>query len=222
MLLALLTVLGVAQAGALNPWGSATAPGVALVNPYVYVYSNAVNPIVYASAGLSDHVDVYAGFGATLPNEGAGVGSLEFFPRYFVNPSLALAAHVYWTPAADALVLAPEIHANHTWDRFAITANAGWRPVLGSNGFSTGTVPIIVAPELRLSSRFSLYVEVDPTISLGGDPVAMLLVPGVGVTLDSEGHHTLSTGLQVPVLPDVGAASFGVWYCFSFSTENPA
>lgn len=212
----LLLLASLVLAAPLNPWGSATAPGAALINPYVYVYGDSVNPIVYGSAGLSKRVDVYFGAGELLPAGGGGVGSLEFFPRLFLDPSLALAAHVYWTPGVDGVTLAPEVHANHTWDAFAITANAGWRPVLSSSGFSAGSVPVIVAPELRLNQRFSFYVEADPTFSLVGDPVAMLVVPGFGATLDPEGHHGFSAGLQIPVLPAVGPASFGAWYCFSF------
>ncbi len=216
----LLTTL--AAAAPLNPWGSATPAGTALIDPYVYVYPQAVNPIVYGAAGLSDRVDVFIGVGQALPvgDAGPGLGSLELFPRVFLDPSLALAAHLYWSPGVDGVVVAPEVHANHAWDAFAVTANAGWRPVIASSGFSAGSVPVLVAPEVRFNSRFSFYVEVDPTFSLVGDPVAMLVVPGLGATLDPDGHHTLSAGLQVPVLPGVGVASFGAWYCFTFAVAE--
>jgi hypothetical protein len=218
----LLLLIPTTLAAPLNPWGALTAPDTALVNPYVYVYPEATNPIVYGAVGLTDRVDVFLGVGALLPAGGAspGLGAIEFFPRVFLDPSVALAAHVYWTPGVDGLVVAPEVHVNHTWERFAITANAGWRPVLSASGFSAGTVPVLVAPELRLHQRFSFYVEVDPTFSLVGDPTAMLVVPGFGATLDPEGHHTVSAGLQIPVLPNPGAASFGAWYCFTFPVKD--
>lgn len=218
----LLLLVTTTLAAPLNPWGSATAPGTALINPYVYVYPEATNPIVYGAAGLSDRVDVFLGVGQLLPvaGKGPGVGSLELFPRVFLDPSVALAAHLYWTPGVDGAIVAPEVHFNHTWDRFSITANAGWRPVFGSSGFSAGTVPILVAPELWLNRRFSLYVEVDPTFSLVGDPIGLTVVPGFGAILDPDGHHSVSAGLQVPVLPANGAASFGAWYTFTFSVKD--
>jgi hypothetical protein len=211
-----------ALAAPLNPWGSATAPGTALVNPYLYVYPDAMNPLVYGAAGLSERVDVYVGVGEYLPVNGAaaGAGALEFFPRFFLDPSVAVAAHVYWTPGVDGAVVAPEVHLNHTWERFAITANAGWRPVLSTAGFSAGTVPLIVAPEVRLTDRFSVYVEADPTFSLTGAPVGIIVVPGVGASLDDPGHHGVSAGLQIPVLPSTGPASLGVWYCFTFAAPE--
>jgi hypothetical protein len=212
----LFALLHSAVAAPLNPWGSATSKGSALVNPYVYVYPEAVNPIVYGSTGLGAKTDVYFGYGELLPNDGAGVGSLEFFPRYFVDPSVGFAAHVYWTPGVDGVTLAPEIHFNHTWTAFAITANAGWRPLLTSDGFSEGTVPVIVAPEVRFSGRFTSYVEIDPTFSLEGADPTLTLVPGFGVQLDPEAHHAMSVGFQIPVAPDVGPASVGAWYCFTF------
>jgi hypothetical protein len=213
-------LIGVANASPLNPWGSATAPGAALVNPYVYLNPGSVNPLVYGSVGLSDRADLYVGVGETIPTAGAASGSLELFPRYFLDPSVAVAAHLYWTPGVDGVTLAPEVHVNHAWERFAITANAGWKPVLGKSGFSTGTVPILVAPELRLTPRFSVYVEADPTISLTGGPTALQVVPGFGATLDRESRHTISVGLQIPVLPAIGPASVGAWYCYTWKNDE--
>lgn len=209
-----------ALASPLNPWGSATAPGAALVNPYVYVYPEAVSPIVYGSAGLSERVDIYFGYGATIPTSGPALGTLELFPRFFVVPQLALAPHVYWTPGLDGVVTAPEVHVNLSGDRFALVANAGWRPIITSKGFSAGTVAFLVAPELRLSDRFSAYVEIDPTFSLVGDPAALQVVPGFGMTLDPGARHGISVGLQIPVLPALAPASLGLWYCFTFPVEE--
>jgi hypothetical protein len=48
----------------------------------------------------------------------------------------------------------------------------------------------------------------------------MLVVPGFGITLDPAGHHGLSAGLQIPVLPTPGTASFGAWYCFAFPVNS--
>ncbi len=210
----------VAFASPLNPWGSATSAGSVLVNPYLYVYPEAVNPIIYGSAGLTEKIDLYFGYGQLIPTDGPGVGSLEFMPRFFVVPQLALTPHVYWTPGVDGVVTAPEVHLNLSSSRFSFVANAGWRPVLSSSGFSTGTVAILAAPEIKLSDRFSVYVEVDPTVSLVGEALAMQVVPGFGMTLDPEARHGLSVGLQIPVLPAVGPASLGLWYCFTAPVEG--
>lgn len=206
----MLMLITAALASPLNPWGSATPAGAALVNPYVYVYPDAVNPILYGSVGVSENVDLYAGFGELLPTAGSGVGSLEVFPRFFLVPQLALAPHVYWTPGVDGVVVAPEAHVNFSAGVFSFVGNAGWRPVLHTSGVDLGTVPVILAPEVKLGDRLSAYLEVDPTISLDGKPLALLLVPGFGFTVDD--RQSLSVGLQVPVLPSVGTASFGAWY----------
>lgn len=215
-----LLVSAAAFASPLNPWGSATGQDTALFNPYFYVYPEGANPILYGEVGLSDSVDVYFGAGTFLAAGAPATGSLEFFPRFFVDPSLALSPHVYWTPGSDSVIIAPELHANHTWTRFAIVVNAGWRPVIGGDGFSAGTVPLIVAPELRLNDRYSMFLELDPTFSLDGGDAAMIVVPGFSAALESSGHHAISIGLQIPVLPDVGAASLGAFYCFVFPAKS--
>lgn len=210
----LLSIFTFALAAPLNPWGSATPKGAALVNPYLYVYADAVNPLVYGSAGLSDHVDVYFGYGEYLPQTGPGVGTLEFFPRFFVIPQLAFAPHVYWTPGVDGVVTAPEVHLNLSAGRVSFIGNVGWRPTIRTSGFDAGSVVTLLAPEVLLADKLSAYLEIDPTVSLDGDPFALTVVPGFGMTLDADGRHTLSAGLQIPVLPTVGPASVGLWYAF--------
>ena len=208
-----------ALASPLNPWGSATPEGAAVLNPYVYVYPDAVNPIVYGSVGLNDRIDLFFGYGQYIPTGAAfnasSVGTLEVFPRFFVAPQLALAPHVYWTPGVDGVIAAPEAHLNLAAGPFSFIANAGWRPVISSTGFSAGTVPVSLAPELKLGSWLSAYVEVDPTFSLVDDPVSLLVVPGFGVTLDPKARHTASVGLQIPVLPNDAPASLGFWYAYT-------
>lgn len=211
MVLALATAV---LAAPLNPWGSATAPGAALVNPYLYVYPEALNPILYGSAGLAEGVDLYFGYGQYIPQGAAGVGTLEVFPRFFVVPQVALVPHLYWSPGVDGVVAAPEVHVNVSAGRLSLVANAGWRPIFSADGFSAGSVPVLVAPEVRLG-QLSVWIEVDPTLSLVGDPVALLVVPGFGITLDAAAQHAVSVGLQVPVLPAAAPASLGFWYCFT-------
>lgn len=215
-----LPLVAAALASPLNPWGSATAPGSALVSPYLNLYPDAVSASVYGAAGVSERADVYFGYGEYIPREGPGVGTLEFFPRFFLLPELALSPHVYWTPGVDGVVAAPEVHVSVATERFSFVANAGWRPVVESSGLSVGTVAVFAAPEVELTDWFSAYVEVDPTFSLVGDPVALQVVPGFGMTLDPGARHGISVGLQVPVLPEVATASLGLWYCFTFATES--
>ncbi len=210
----ILLLLSAAFASPLNPWGSATAPGASVVNPYLYVYPEAINPIVYGSVGLSKSVDLYVGYGQLIPKTGAGEGSLEIFPRFFPVAALGLAPHLYWTPGSDSFILAPEVHANFASGRFSFLANLDWKPIVSSGEFTAGSVVLLAAPEVKLSDRLSVYVEVDPSLSLEDDPFALLVVPGFGLTLDPEGRHSLSAGLQVPVMPDIASSSLGLWYCF--------
>ncbi|MEQ1566303.1 MAG: hypothetical protein ABMA64_11745 [Myxococcota bacterium] len=209
----MLPLLGsTAVASPLNPWGSAIARDSAVFVPYLYVYPDGVSQTVYGGVGLTDRADVTFGAGAFVPFDGEAQSSLELFPRYFVTPAVGLSPHLYWTPGTDRVTLAPELHLNHARGWFAGVVNLGWRPTFGADGPTAGTVALIVAPELRITDRTSVFVEVDPTFSLEGDAAAMLVVPGFGTTLDPSGRHTVSIGLQVPVLPQGGPASVGAAY----------
>ena len=216
----ILLLLSAAFASPLNPWGSATAPGASVVNPYLYVYPDAINPIVYGSAGLSKRSDVYVGYGQLIPKAGAGEGSLEIFPRFFPVSALGLSPHLYWTPGSDSFILAPELHTSVSAGKFSFIANLNWKPIVSSGELSTGSVVLLAAPEVKLSDRLSVYLEVDPTVSLEDDPFALVVVPGFGLTLDSEGRHSLSAGLQIPVMPDVAPASLGLSYCFVIPADG--
>lgn len=213
-----LLLAATASAAPLNPWGAATPPGEALVSPYVSLGPDAIDGNVFGAVGLAERLDLHVGLGSHLPREGTAYGMLEVLPRYFLVPQVALAPHVFWTPGADALVPAAEVHVDVATGRFSLVANVGWHPVVASSGASLGSLTLLAAPEVRLSERFSVYVEVDPTLSLVGDPLALTLVPGFGMGLDPGARHGVSVGLQIPTLPEVAPASLGFWYCFTFAS----
>ncbi|MFM7201456.1 MAG: hypothetical protein ACKO6N_11755 [Myxococcota bacterium] len=212
-----------AQAYPLNPWGSKTATGAVAINPFLYVYGGpTLYPYFYGAYGINDKMDVWAGVGAALDGSGGGFGGLEIFPRYFVNENLGLVAHFFI--GTDSIIPSPEVHYVQSWDKFALTVNAGWRPVVGYNGsFAPGTVNVILAPEYNISSQLSVFLEVDPVIGLDGSGVALTLVPGIGFALDPEQTNTFAAGFQVAVAPGefdpATALSFGIWYSRVFGGE---
>lgn len=212
-----------AQAYPLNPWGSKTGTGVIAINPFLYVYGGpSFYPYFYGAYGVNDKVDVWAGVGGAVEGGSVGFGGLELFPRYFVNENVGLVAHFFI--GSDSIIPSPEVHYVQSWDKFALTVNAGWRPVVGYNGsFSTGTINAIIAPEYNISSQLSLFLEIDPIIGLDGSGLALTLVPGVGFALDEDQTNTFAAGLQVVVAPGAfdpaTALSFGIWYSRAFGGE---
>lgn len=225
-------VAATAGAAPINPWGAATGPGESVIAPFLYLYPDAIETYTYASAGFAGRgsrarFDVWAGGGAAIPlraADGAGAASLELFPRVFVHPALGFAAHLYWQPGQDGIILAPELHLAPAWDRFAVTANVSWQPVISR--FEGGnTLVAQVAPEVWLNDALSLFVEADPTFDLAWDGAGawpgpeLLVVPGFSLSLDPEAHHAVALGVQVPVWPPPdgdGAASLALTYAFAF------
>lgn len=210
--------LSVALASPLNPFTTATSSGTFLLNPYVYVYADgSVSPLVYVSTGLGSHADVYVGAGGGFGPDGFGGAGIEVMPRYFFNPDIAVAAHVLYSVGSPEVTIAPEVHAMHSWGNMAFTANVGWRPTFGGEGFDKGSVVAIVAPEVFFSDRVSAYLEIDPTIPVADLAAASLtLVPGIGLTLGAESNHFVSVGVQVPAFPEISAPSVGMWYAVAF------
>lgn len=223
------------QAYPLNPWGVQTAQGSYVLNPFLYFYNKGkgVYPIVYGATGLGERMDVIAGVGGWTWLSGGldgGLDGLEVMPRYFFNESMGVTVHlIYGLPGSSTyvenqLTVAPEFHGVFGGDSLALTVNAGWRPTLGGGaGFQPGAVVAYLAPEYNFSSQFSLFLEIDPSFTLGeGGGLGMLLVPGVGFALDPDQTHTFSVGVQVDPLSDSGGdflennVSLGVWYATAF------
>jgi len=210
-----------AQAYPLNPWGAAIPEKTIAINPFLYLDAGPnVYPIFYAGYGISERFDVWAGAGAVvaLNPVSAGWGALEVFPRFFIIPELALAAHVYYSPGSS-LTLAPEVHFNKTWGNFALTINAGHRSTRDqvTGTFSHGTIAAIVAPEYYLSKRLSLFLEVDPILTFQeGVQASAILAPGVWFALDEDQKHSFALAVQLPVPFDANAISGGIWYSTTF------
>lgn len=217
-----LSLPATALAGPLNPWGTATGDKTLAINPYMYIMPDGeITPTLYASVGIGDKFDIYAGIGTSMRFNNTdnifSPGAIELFPRYFVTENVGFALHAIYVPGEVDAVLGPEVHAAWSVGRFAFTGNLGWHPMIGQSGFDAGGLYAIIAPEIYIvPDRLSFYLEVDPGLSLVDPEFDMTLVPGFGVVLDEAGAHSLSLGVQVPVAMDPGPVSVGLWYGTSF------
>lgn len=209
-MLVLLTVLATpASAAPLNLWGAAAAPEEVAITPLVVASGSDMASSVVLATGLGEHADIAGGLGLVSGFDGvSAMSGLDVMARAFPVGDVAIALHTTWTPGDEVVVVGPEVHASHTWDRFGDTANAGWRANVGAAG---STLTAGLAPEVWVHPRVSAYVELDPSYAIG-EGFAMVAVPGVGASIDAEGAHTLSAGVQVPVYPEVDGVSVGVWY----------
>lgn len=222
-----------AQAYPLNPWGAATPTRFVALTPYLYVYDlgSSYYPYLYASYGIVDGLDVIGGVGAYLElgdGGGAGLSSVELMPRWFFSDQMGVALHL--TGGGGALKVAPEFHGIFgSSDAFMLTLNAGFGTFVGEGGFSLGGPYALIAPEYALSDRLSVFCEVNPSLSMaeGVDGMntswALTLVPGVGLTLDEEGSHTMAVGVQAGLVEGAGfgaeSLSLGLWYSTGFGGE---
>jgi hypothetical protein len=215
-----------AAAYPLNPWGSLVGAKTVSLTPYVYTSPGpVVSPYVYGGVGLGKSFDFYAGTAMNFAPASAGgttFGSVELIPRYFIGGQVGISPHIFWYPGSDQLVVAPEVHYGGVFDKFGITANAGWRPNMtyakGAGSMDAGTVFAVVAPEVFVSKRFALYTEVHEYFSAVDSSNSNMLVPGVWFAVDPNMMHSFSVAAQIG-LPNAAAetsVSGGMWYSTSF------
>ena len=222
------SLAGTAHAYPLNPWGVGTPQGTLVLNPFLYAYPGPdINLIPYALYGITDSVDVIGGVSVGYAG-GGYFGGVEVIPRYFFADNMGLALHVL--AGGGQVTFGPEFHGVFGGDSFALTLNAGYLPsiVFGdAGGFSAGSVKALIAPEYNFSSQFSVFLEVDPTYTLGEyGGLGLVLVPGVGFALDEDQTHTFAVGLQVDNPQSKAVSSFaqeklsvGLWYSTAFGGE---
>lgn len=225
---AVASLAGTAHAYPLNPWGSATPQGSFVLNPFLYVYPGPdINLIPYGLYGVTDAVDVIGGVSVGYGG-GAYFGGVEVLPRYFFADNMGVALHAIL--GGGALTIGPEFHGVFGGDAFALTLNAGYLPTIAfgeGGGFYAGDIKALIAPEYNFSSQFSVFLEVDPTYTLGEyGGLSLTLVPGVGFALDEDQTHTFSVGLQVADPQTKAVSSFakeklsvGLWYATAFGGE---
>lgn len=219
---------GAAHAYPLNPWGALTPQGTVVVNPFLYAYPGPdILLIPYGLYGVTDQIDVIGGVYLGYAG-GPYFGGVEVLPRFFFAENMAVALHA--VAGGGALTVGPEFHGVFGGDSLALTVNAGWLPVIGfgdAGGFSPGVVKALIAPEYNFSSQLSVFLEIDPTYTLGeGGGLGLVVVPGVGFALDEDQTHTFAVGLQVDN-PQVSAVdsfakeklSLGLWYSTAFGGE---
>lgn len=191
-----------AEAGALNPWYGRLGDGDAAVTPYVYVMDGgSVDASVYVQSSFARHFDLLVGAGGSMvPNAEAGFSGVDLMPRFFFTDQLGLTLRTRLGADGTAAV-GPEFHGVFARGAFTFAVNAG---------FADQAAYGLFAPEWSLNDRFSLFVELDPVLPVGGAP-SLLTVPGVGLALDKNARHTCALGVQIPTLSPA-PPSYGIWY----------
>jgi len=207
-----------AEAYPLNPWGARVPDKTIALNPFLYAYPGpSFTGIGYGGIGFGERFDVYAGLSFNTDPALANAmtfGTMEFFPRVFVNESLAISPHLYYTPGGD-FVPALELHSARSFGAFALTSNVGWKPVV-NDGFDVGSVALNIAPEYYFNDQFSVFVEVAPTIPLQDAGETWVSVnPGIWFALDPEQKHSFALAAQISLPPEDpfgNSISGGIWY----------
>jgi hypothetical protein len=222
-----------AQADPLSPWpGEPTPTRTLALIPLLYVSADGKSffPLLYGSTGLGDTWDVYAGLGGKFGAGPAELTLLDVFPRFHLTPRTALALRAQLAPGRS-LALGAEVHSTHSWGAFSLVANAGVRPEFPlPGGKPSGTFFAILGPEYHFTRQFSVYCELNPSLTFTpvpeGDPsspwgVKLTVVPGLSFALDPEQKHEFSLGAEL-ALPLQGpfeytsAVTFGAWYATFF------
>jgi hypothetical protein len=218
-----------AHADPLSPWpGEQTPTGVLQLLPVLYVSADAKSftPLLYGSTGLGDSWDVALGLGGSFGAGPAQVTLLDFFPRFRLTPQTALALRAQLVPGSS-LTLGAEVHTTQSWGAFALVANAGVRPVFHlPKGAPSVSLFALLGPEYRFTQQFSVYCELNPSLTFltqDGAPLAFSLavVPGLSFALNPEQTHEFSLGAEI-ALPLEGpfeytrAVTFGAWYATAF------
>lgn len=220
-LLGSLALSAPAAASPINPWGVEVGKGVFAVTPFLFADQNpGAHPYLYGQYGVSDKVELLAGVGATVAPT-VSFDSVEVMPRYFFSDTTGVALHLKYTTGASDVMVAPEWHGVYPAGPLTLSVNAGWGPMLGSEGFAAGTAYAYVAPEWYFTKASSVFVEVDPTVDLNRydeahpDRVALSVVPGVSTSI--AGRHFFAVGVSVPVTGfDPSAIYAGGWYSIAF------
>jgi hypothetical protein len=198
-----------AFAGPLNLSGGVAATGEYEVSPSFEASAHELGSSIGVVTGLGERSDIEAGIGMVSGYDGTNaVDAFELIARVFPAEDVGLALATSWTPGDTFATVGPEIHVSHAWQRFAYTANLGWHANLGGIG---SELTAGVAPEVWIHPRVSAFVEVDPGWTLG-EGFAIVAVPGLSASLDADGVHSLTVGVQIPVYPDVSGVSVGVAY----------
>jgi hypothetical protein len=222
-----------ARAYPLIAWTSdATPEGTLVLLPFFFASGDGkvLNPYLFASLGLSEHWDIYAGvsgvFGLGPPS--AAFEALDVMPRYVISPHLALAPRVVYYPG-NAIEFSPEVHTTSRWGNVSLWINLGVNSLLDlkGGGFTSTTPYARVSLEYAFSKQCWVVFEVDPSVTFTHGPEAsveplVLLDPGFGFALDKEQVHTFTLGALI-ALPTASApfdyassVTYSAWYSTSF------
>jgi len=197
-----------ATAAPLNPWAGATSAGTVLPTQYVYAGRGGASTSTYLGIGFTDHIDVITGAGVAFEQEELAFGGAEVIPRFCVTEGACFAARV--ASDLDRLEVGPELHTAWSKGIFAFTGNFAWRTVYEDS--SVGMA--IIAPEVFVSERLSLFTEINPSIDFLSSQASVSLVPGASLTFGKDSNHSVAVGLDVA---EGAPPMFGAWYGTGFS-----
>ena len=210
-----------AFAAPLNLFGGMADGGAVAMAPTVYASGSGFNPLLYGTVGVESKADLTVGAGVGSDWTGAtDAGGLDTMARYALSDELVLGVHAGFSFDSPVATVGPELHWTHSFGSVDVTANAGWRAETMGN---TSTVAIGVAPEVWVGDRVSLFMEIDPSVSLDPttDSVAsLMLVPGISVNVTDDGSQAMTFGVQLPAGDPSGELSVGLWYSVTVATER--
>ncbi|WP_157596378.1 hypothetical protein [Plesiocystis pacifica] len=164
---------------------------------------------VWFGARINERLDYAIAQAVIVDGQRTVLPVSESLLRYFIVDGLAIAARGTFN-AGQFIALGPELHFQRKWGAFQLTMNAAFRPPI----VPQGPVPAlaIVAPEVCLHPRFSVYVESDATVDFRSPGTSVVVTPGVSGIIGE--RQLLSAGVEVGVVPSAATSSArGTWSC---------
>jgi hypothetical protein len=222
--LAVLVVAAAAQAAPLRPiTGYMTDKGTLGVSPTVFFIPDPeiFDASVLFNLGLGRGFDVQAAFGYIFA---LGEGEDEFHdiwivPRYELSEGLCLGAG-FFVPVEDGhdFGIQPQVHYSGLLnEKLELSVNAGYTRFF-TDPATDGSLFLLVAPEVWLSPRFSVYCELGGGYNLDAedDEFSFDLAPGLSAYIDPDHRHQVCAGVVIPVEPEGGDIAIGAWYYTEF------
>jgi hypothetical protein len=226
-----LAVATPAVAAPLNPWGVHVGRKVFALTPFLYVdQSPGLYPLLYGQYGFTDNFELLFGAGGEVypgtPTTG-GLERIEVMPRQFFNDTSGMALHLIYLPGSGDISAAPEFHGAYEFGSFALTVNAGGSVGIGVSSQGqvavAGDIYAYIAPEWYFNDATSVFLEIDPTLTLTGigtnpAPLALEVVPGVSTAIAETHYFALGVGIPITGFDPTGIYG-GIWYSTSFGGE---
>lgn len=218
-------------------WGTVVDEGTLALSPYFYVESDGsftLQPTFFYGVGKG--FDLFAQGNVTFANDsnlgGKGVvkdGPLWLMARYGINDFAIFGVSGGLTNPTDPTQGFIGFELDGVADPnapFMFTYNVGWRGNVSQAGLGDHSLFVILIPEWQATDRFSLFVEVNPTIDLSpgdldGDGVlditgSVNVVPGLTWVADKKGDHAVTFVATVSVAGEDTTVTPGFLYWGEF------